>query len=130
MVSPFSKQPDSMSTLATNSLSSLLFGWLYIFLSLFAQGACAKPKLEILVTATLNQAPVRYDHLGYTNAHGQVLSISRFDFLLSDFAVRTPGGIWSEQTNRQAWLALGSGRSRVSINNPPDTCFDRIKFRI
>src|SRR5678815_3691838 len=127
MDSRSNKRPGTMRLLASILASSALH---CAVLFLFTQYAGANPKLDFLVTATLNEAPVRFDQLAYTNSHGQALSVSRLDLLLSDFGLRTVDGRWSEQTNWQAWLSLGSGRSQFSISNLLTARIDRIRFHI
>src|SRR4051794_26577222 len=117
MVSRFSKRTDWMCAFPQCPPLAVMTGLLCVSLCASTQRACANPKLDVVLTATLNQAPVRFDQMAYTNGHGQALSVSRLDLLLSEFAVRSPNGIWLQQTNWQAWLALNSGRSQFTITN-------------
>jgi cytochrome c peroxidase len=71
-----------------------------------------------------------FSQLVLTNALGQTLSVTRLDFLVSDFAVHRSDGTWLCRTNESAFLSLGQGRTRFKVSMLRAGTYDRIRFQI
>src|SRR5439155_26593792 len=63
-------------------------------------------------------------------ASGQRVSITRLDFLLSDFALHTQNGAWYQQTNCFAYISGREGRTSFVLSAVPAAHYDRIKFHV
>jgi cytochrome c peroxidase len=86
--------------------------------------------LDIRVHARFQEAPLVLDALAHTNAAGQTLSVTRLDFLLSDFALRRTDGAWLTDTNWQAFVSVGAGRTNLHVNALPSGDFDLVRFQV
>jgi cytochrome c peroxidase len=84
--------------------------------------------LQFEVVAKWNGAPLAFNQSGPTNRSGQILSVSRCDFLLSDFAVRRRDGTWQTLSNQQAFVSLGDQRSSFALENISSGELDRFRF--
>jgi hypothetical protein len=95
-------RPESMKfsplTLATLTLAMS---------ALVRPAGAATHSLAIEFGPRWNGAPLAFDALDHTNAAGQRVSVTRLDFLLSNFALRRTDGAWLPRTN---WFAYVSGR--------------------
>ena len=86
--------------------------------------------LRVQIVPQFNGRPLEFEKLSLTNAAGQIFSVTRLDFLLSDFALRRSDGSWLEQTNRQAFLSPGQNRSSFVVEKIPAGNYGRIRFHI
>ncbi|MEW6304282.1 MAG: MbnP family protein [Verrucomicrobiota bacterium] len=86
--------------------------------------------LNVQFKPQFNGATLALDSLAFTNAAGQTLSVSRLDFLLSDFALRKSDGVWIENTNWQAYASVTAGRTTFNLGNIPGGAYDRLRFRV
>jgi cytochrome c peroxidase len=86
--------------------------------------------LPVEVTARFQGRVISFDQLSLTNRAGQAFSISRLDFLLSDFALHRPDGTWVAATNRHAYLNLRAGRSSFAAGQLPAGEYDRVRFLV
>ncbi|HEY0456756.1 MAG TPA: MbnP family protein [Verrucomicrobiae bacterium] len=98
-----------------------------IFGLVFAENASA---LSLEFKPEFQGSPVELDKFAFTNGAGQVLSVSRLDLLISDFAMHTASGDWIEKTNFVAYLSLSGGRKKFQIDGLPSAECDRIRFHI
>jgi cytochrome c peroxidase len=85
--------------------------------------------LEIEVDLQAGNAPLAFDVPSLTNATGQAFSITRLDFLLSDFELRRPDGIWVVLTNNYACVRGRERRTAFRVD-APDGMYDAIRYRI
>ena len=74
--------------------------------------------------------PLVFDSLTHTNAAGQRLSVTRLDFLLSDFALRRPDGSWLTTTNWFAVIKARDGRTNFEVPAIPTAQYDRVRFHV
>ncbi len=86
--------------------------------------------LNVRVAARFNDAPLVLDSLVNTTAAGQAVSVTRLDFLLSNFALHEAGGGWTERTNTFAYVSVREGRTTFSVENVPAGSYDRIRFHV
>ncbi|MCD6050713.1 MAG: cytochrome peroxidase [Verrucomicrobia bacterium] len=106
----------------------LLLGWLLVYSATSAE--VPGKKLTVDMAVKFGGVSVEVDQLAITNLSGQSFSVTRADFLLSDFALRTTGGTWIERTNWQAFISLTGRRTRFEVSQIPAGQYDRIRFKV
>ncbi|MBI3191258.1 MAG: cytochrome C peroxidase [Pedosphaera parvula] len=92
--------------------------------------AASAASLNVRVAPLFDGRPLVMNPLALTNAAGQRLSVTRLDFLLSDFALRRADGAWLERTNWQAYFSLGAGRAQARVPDLPPGRYDRARFHV
>lgn len=99
----------------------LLIGWTHT----------AEPaQLSFDVAPMFNGIPLQLNSSRTTNAVGQSISISRLDWLMSEFRLRKSGGQWLDSGNQVAFLSIAKNRTNFSLQSPPPGRYDRLSFRI
>ncbi|HEY1171116.1 MAG TPA: MbnP family protein [Verrucomicrobiae bacterium] len=106
----------------------LMLGWLLVYAATGAEVPVRK--LTVDMSIQFGGTPVKLDQLVNTNVADQVFSVTRADFLLSDFAVRRTDGTWVERTNWQAFISLSAQRLRFEVPQIPADKYDRIRFKV
>ena len=91
--------------------------------------ACAHD-LSIEVTPVSQDVPLTFDTLALTNAAGQAFSVTRLDFLLSNFSLRRSDGTWLARTNWQVYLSLRERGNSFRIEGIPAATYDRARFLV
>jgi cytochrome c peroxidase len=86
--------------------------------------------LEVAILPQFNGAPLAFDSVTNRIAAGQLISITRLDFLLSDLSLRRPDGTWLTLDNWQAYLSAREGRMSSHVDSLPTGQYDRIRFHI
>jgi cytochrome c peroxidase len=86
--------------------------------------------VRLAVESRFNGQPLSFDTANLTNSAGQVFSVTRLDFLLSEFSLRRRGGEWQPVTNWRAALLLGKGRSIAQLDNVEPGEYDCIRFHV
>jgi cytochrome c peroxidase len=99
-------------------------------LAIEAPEAAAGPALRVAIVPRYNGAALVFDKPAQTNAAAQEFSVTRLDFLLSDFALHGRGGAWLQTTNWQACISLGQNRSNATVGDLPPGSYDRIRFHV
>ena len=87
-------------------------------------------ELRIEVMPVSQGGPVVFDQMTLTNAAGQAFSVTRLDFLLSNFSLRRSDGTWLARTNWQAYLSLREGRAGFRVAGIPAGSYDRARFLV
>lgn len=100
---------------------ALLSGWMI--------SAHAAP-LTFQIAPELNGRPLTLNSTDSTNAVGQTISISRFDWLMSEFRLRQRNGKWLDGGDHVAFQSIGKGLTNFSLPAPPPGQYDRLSFRI
>jgi cytochrome c peroxidase len=127
------RMPDS--SLRKCSIVTLA-AWLLVYLLLVWHVVHAAPVstsnavLHLQIAPACNSLALVSDSLSLTNAKGQLFSVTRLDFLLSDFAIRRTDGTWISSTNSQAFISLGKHRLSTALTNLPFGHYDRIRFHV
>ena len=80
--------------------------------------------------AQFDGQPVRFDTPAHSTDAGQAISITRLDFLLSEFALRETTGSWSASSNRFAYVSAREGGGTFALTGIPPGDYDRIRFRV
>lgn len=86
--------------------------------------------LQVALEPSWEGAPLRLGELALTNAAGNVLSVTRLDCLLSEFALVSVDGCAVSLTNQFAYLSAGLGRTRFVLSNAPAGRFTALRFRV
>src|SRR6266487_1243746 len=97
---------------------------LWVFGIWIFSGCCmldveASPVLTVRILPRFAGTRLTYDTLTNTTASGQRVSITRLDFLLSDLALRTPSGVWYQQTNCFAYISGREERTSFVLSAVP-----------
>jgi len=95
-------------------------------LSVAARGAV----LRVAIVPSYNAAAVVFDKPAQTNPAAQQFSVTRLDFLLSDFELHRRGGTWLQTTNWQACVKLGENRGNATVSGLEPGAYDRIRFHV
>src|SRR5262249_42222600 len=61
---------------------------------------------------------------------GSEISVTRLDFLLSNFALRRSDGTWIGQRNWFGFVNAREGKTEVALPGIPAATYDRIRFQI
>src|SRR5260221_11749517 len=77
-----------------------------------------------------NGRPLAFDALTNQIASGQKISVTRVDFLLSDFMLRRADGVWVGQKDWFAYLGAREGKNSFTLENIPVGNYDRIRFHL
>jgi cytochrome c peroxidase len=86
--------------------------------------------LQVSLEPRWNNAPLRLGELALTNAAGNVLSVTRLDCLLSEFALVSADGGTVALTNQFAYVSAGADRTRFALSNAPSGRFTALRFRV
>ena len=86
--------------------------------------------MQVTIAPAHSATPLQFNSLSLTNESSQTFSVTRLDFLLSDFALQRTDGAWLEQTNWQAFLSLAEKRSTFSVNDIPAGEYKRVRFHV
>jgi cytochrome c peroxidase len=97
--------------------------------SIFLMAGAAAWALDVRVEPRFDGRTLRYDEVGYATASGQTVSVTRLDFLLSDFAFRRDGA-WVELTNQFAFICGREGRTSFTLAGAPTGAVDRVRFHV
>src|SRR5215208_4146501 len=87
-------------------------------------------------TLRVNIAPqfagelLAFDSVTNLTAASQRISVTRLDFLISNFALRRSDGTWMSLTNWAAFISGREGRTSFELNNVPAAKCDRVKFHV
>jgi cytochrome c peroxidase len=98
---------------------------------LTASGGEKSITLDIGFSAIHKSSTLVFGEPVLTNQSAQIFSVTRLDFLLSDFALhQKDGGDWLVKTNCQAFISIGQKRTNFFIPDFPAGVYDRIGFRV
>lgn len=96
---------------------------------LLATGAGAAD-LRVDFVPQFNGAPLVFDSLTNQTAGGQIISVTRLDFLMSDIALRRADGTWIGRNDWFGYISARDGRTNFTLENIPAGNYDRIRFHI
>ena len=95
-----------------------------------AGGTAGGAGLEVKITPMVVGAELQPASLRYTTSAGETFSITRVSYLVSDFALQRPDGVWLECSNSVAWLDAEQGRDRVRLADVPPGEFISLRFNV
>ncbi|MCF7762380.1 MAG: cytochrome C peroxidase [Verrucomicrobia bacterium] len=93
-------------------------------------GTVPAGELSFVFETRLNDRPLILDESMGTNAIGQVVSVSRLDWLLSEIQLHSEENGWLAASRDSFFISEGRGRNRFSMTDAPAGRFDRLSFRI
>lgn len=93
-----------------------------------ARSAESSRNLQIEIHPQWNAASLIFDSLTNQLANGQRISVTRLDFLLSEFSLRRTDGVWIPITNSFAYINSREARMRFTLADVRVENYDRIKF--
>ena len=94
-------------------------------------GAFAAPaNLKVEILPRFNGAPLVFDAVTNRTAGDQIISVTRLDFLVSNFSLRRENGAWLGVTNWQAYLSLREGRTSFHLPNLPAGGYTAVRFLV
>ncbi len=96
---------------------------------LLATGAGASD-LRVDFVPQFNGSPLVFDSLTNQIGSGQMISVTRLDFLLSDIALHRADRTWIEHKNWFAFIGARDGKTNFTLENIPAGNYDRILFHI
>lgn len=99
-------------------------------LCLAAVSSLGGPSLRVAVVPCYRGARLALDQATLTNTARQQFSVTRLDFLLSDFALHRAGGNWVQTSNWQACMLFREGRTNTTIDGFESGNYDRIRFQV
>jgi cytochrome c peroxidase len=103
--------------------------WITLVLAFLTTHVVAET-LTVRLESHWSGKPLPFGEMVLTNSAGQALSVTRLDFLLSDFALRSSDGAWLGCTNEVAFLSFGQNRTCFELRKLPTASYDRIRFRV
>jgi cytochrome c peroxidase len=102
---------------------------LILLFATFANLLCAAD-LRVEFVPQFNGKPLAFDALTNQIASGQKISVTRLDFLVSNFALHETNGIWIEQKNLFAFVSAREGKNSFTLENVPPGNYGAIRFQI
>lgn len=103
-------------------------------LLLLLAAALAEPagaaRLEVAIEPVFQGERLRLDSLGYENAAGETLSVTRLSYLLGGFALERPDGSWLEFPGFHAWLDAAARRQSFVLDGIPPGRYRALRCHI
>jgi cytochrome c peroxidase len=90
----------------------------------------AKVGLEIEIVPRFGAVPLTFDVITNRTIAGQRISVTRLDFLVSDFALQRANGSWFESKNSVAYVSGRDGRTSFRLSEIPKGAYERIRFHV
>jgi len=88
-------------------------------------------RLTMTLAPTFDGQPLTFGAMTYTNASGQVLSVTRLDMLLSGFALqRKKDGSWLELSNRYACIRARDYRTTFEWDGARAGSYTALRFHV
>jgi len=86
--------------------------------------------LTLRITHRMGLEPLRMDSLRYENADGELYSVDRLSYLLSDFVLESWEGHDVRMEGQFAWVDISSRRSLVHLHSIPKNRYKALRFSI
>src|SRR3954464_1756572 len=86
--------------------------------------------LRIEFVSQFAESPLALGSLTHTNASGQLLSITRLDFLVSNIAVRRADGLWYFPSNSVGYISATEGHTVFEALNIPQGGYRSVRFNV
>lgn len=106
----------------------LAIAW-HLVLGIFANLALGA-SLTVQIVPRFDQAPLVFDSLTNQTVAGQTISVTRLDFLLSDFALHRADGVWLRKQDVFAFIDGRNHQTRFTLPDIPSGDYDRVQFHI
>jgi cytochrome c peroxidase len=86
--------------------------------------------LEIQITPKFSGQDLQPASFRYQTSAGEIFSVTRVSYLVSDFDLQRMDGSWFEFSNSVAWLDFGQGCDSFRLENIPNGEFCSIRFLV
>src|SRR5262249_43785219 len=101
-----------------------------ILLAMAISFSAVAADLRVDFAPQFNGKPLSFDALTNSIPSGQKISVTRLDFLVSDFALRETNGIWIEKKDFFGFVGARDGKTNLLLENIPTGNYDAIRFQI
>src|SRR6516162_9292098 len=116
--------------MASNSSGAPLNRGSVSTVSVTAAQHSAAVTLTVETLPRFNGAPLLFDAITNRTAAGQMISVTRLDFLVSNLALRRSDGAWLGLTNWQAYISAREGRTRFELSGLPLGQYEAVRFLV
>ena len=86
--------------------------------------------LQVNFIPQFNGAPLAFDALKNQIISGQKISVTRLDFLVSNFALRETNGTWIGRKDFFAFIDARDGKTNFILENIPGGNYNAVRFQI
>ena len=86
--------------------------------------------LQIEITPKVSGENLQPASLRYQTSAGEMFSITRVSYLVSDFALQRSDGSWLEISNSVAWLDFDANRNAIWLDKIPAGEFCTVRFTV
>ena len=86
--------------------------------------------LEVQITPKFSGEGLQPASFRYQTSAGEIFSITRVSYIVSDLELQRTDGSWLEFSNSVAWLDAGQGRDSFRLENVPAGEFCSIRFLV
>lgn len=86
--------------------------------------------LQVQIEPRFKSGPLVFDSLTHEIASGQRVSVTRLDFLLSNFALQRIDGTWLDVSNTFAFINARQGLTSCTLTNLPEGRYNRLRFSV
>ncbi len=105
--------------------------WSLCFLGTWALGLRGSAAtLRVNIAPRFAGEALAFDSITNFTAARQQISVTRLDFLISNFALRRTDGTWMALTNWAEFISGREGRTSFELNNLPAANYDCVKFHV
>src|ERR1051325_4123173 len=87
-------------------------------------------ELEVEIVPQFNGAPLVFDAVTNRTGAGQMISVTRLDFMGSEFALRRDDGSWVSSKDWQAYICAREGRTRFRLADVPEGKYEAVRFLV
>jgi cytochrome c peroxidase len=85
--------------------------------------ACAPAEAgDVTIVPVFENTPLKKDELAYRGPNGEMMEISRLDFLVSRLAFQQPDGTWESAPEVAAYCSVGKGALRIGTIRDAENC--------
>jgi len=86
--------------------------------------------LQVEILPRFNGAPLIFDSVANRTSAGQLISVTRLDFLVSNFALKREDGSWLGLINWQAYVNTREGRTSFALPPIPSGRYEVVPFLV
>src|SRR5207249_3243521 len=95
-----------------------------------ASAASSSITLDVQIVPRFEAVPLVFDSITNRTGAGQLISVTRLDFLLSDFELEQSDGTWVTPPALFAYISVRDGRTRFQLNDFPAGHYEKLRFHI
>src|SRR3954466_14298186 len=103
---------------------------LAIIANLSSRATAASHPLRIEFVSQFAQSPLLLGSLAHTNASGQILTVTRLDYLVSNIALQGADGLSCFPSNGIGYISATEGRTVFAQLSIPEGHYKSLRFNI